>query len=307
MALRRTALEIVAPLAAGLVLAAAGFALAALAPAAASAAASTIYVASTAEYNATFKAEEGRLYVVELEGATHCYETEPFEDLGSGGFNVFAAPTLLQDLGEGPVAEGDAGGRGLGGARVKASLGGDEVTGTFSYATSEESFHCATGQDSSFIAGEIPFAAKRYEPAGTPGTVAPPPTELPVFYANTGRAEVFLRTASHAVVGIRGTFAPTCPVGSKTGPSPRALFGKPLEAKLDADGHFRQRVVYTGGPRTAPAYREVATIAGQIEGGVVTGTFTRFRKTKPANQEARLCATGPLPFSAVRYLPVAGA
>jgi hypothetical protein len=300
MALRRVALGIALPLAVGLVLAAA-----ALAPATA-AAGPAIYVTSTAEYNATFKAEEGRLYVIELEGATRCYETEPFEELGPGGFNVFPAPTLLRSRGEGPIAEGSEGG-GLGGsARVEASLSGDEVTGTFSYGESEESFHCTTGANSAVISTEIPFAAKRYEPAGTPGTVAAPSGELPVFYGSTDRTEVFLRTASHTVDGIRGTFTPACPVGGETGPDPRALFGKPLQAKLGADGRFRQRAKYTGKARSGPAYTESATIAGQAEAGSVTGTYTRVRTTKPAHGPTRRCVTGPLPFGAVRYLPLAG-
>lgn len=257
--------------------------------ASASVAAPTLYVGDTNEYAVAFKAEEAQLYVIGVAGKTHCYYTEPHEDIGASFFSVVTAPVLMGS---------DA--RGLDfGVRLRAELAGDAVVGEFSYSESELSYHCDTGFEPK------PFRASRYEPAG--GGAAPVSGERPVYYGNEASTEVFLRASEKAAFGIRGTFVPRCRVGDgKTIPARHALFGEPVDAKLSEDRNFEQRSVEEWVTRSGTRHRETILLAGSVAGDVAVGTYRRVRTTRPRGKPPRRCVTGPLPFRAVRYLPAAG-
>jgi hypothetical protein len=277
-------------------------ALALLAPGAV--AAPALYVGDTADYATAFKVEEGRLYVIEFAGTTHCFFTEPFKDLGTAGFNSFAAPVLMRASGsEGLVASDDgAFFAGRGEARVEAELGLDGVSGTYSFNESELSYHCSIGSP---FGAEASFEAKPYEPIGTPGAVAPSALERPAYYGSEGGVEIFLRAGPGGPYGIRGTFAPACRVErSKAIPSRHALFELPVSTERGADGTFRRRVKTSGLTHAGVPYTEASMIAGQITEAALTGTYRRVRTVKPRRRAPQTCVTGPLPLSAARYLPV---
>ena len=274
-------------------------AVAGVAPGAVSSAA-TLYVGDAPQYAVAFKVEGGLPYVLEVAGTAHCYLTEPYKGAGGSDFSVFSIPRPMRAVPDG-FAAGDSGERfGRYRARIQAAFGEEVATGTFTYEESEESFHCETARSG------VPFQADRYGPIGSAGLAAPAAGETSVYYGRSGSIEAFLRPGGQTVGGIRGSFVPQCRIGRRApSATPRPLFGTPVFAAQDADGRFRHRVEYSGKLRTGPAYREVATLIGQVEGGAVTGTYSRFRATKPPNGEPRRCVTGPLPFRAVRYLPVA--
>lgn len=254
-----------------------------------SAAASTLYVGDTKDYAVAFKAEGEQLYVVELAGPTECYYTEPHEDLGSGFFDVIAAPTLLRSDSKGLDF----------GVRLQAEVAGDAVIGEFSYSESEFSYHCDTGFEPK------PFQASRYEPAG--GRAAPVRGERPVYYGSEASTEAFLRAGEKAAYGIRGTFVPRCRVGREKGIRARhALFSAPASAELSADGSFEKEDVVVGTTRSGGRYREIVSLTGSVDQGAAAGAYLRVRVIKPRRKPARRCVTGPLPFRAVRYLPAAG-
>ncbi|HEX3243327.1 MAG TPA: hypothetical protein VHQ97_09620, partial [Solirubrobacterales bacterium] len=71
-------------------------------------------------------------------------------------------------------------------------------------------------------------------------------------------------------------------------------------------GDFRRQVEVSGKTRSGTRFRESISIAGHVEGQAITGTYLRVRISKPKKGRRQRCATGPLPFRAVRYLPVAG-
>ncbi|HEV2727288.1 MAG TPA: hypothetical protein VGV34_03285 [Solirubrobacterales bacterium] len=272
--------------------------IAALSCAAQARAETSLYVGDAKDYSIAFKAEGAELYVMQFAGRTDCYYTEPHEDIGSGGFTVFPAPKLMREGPRGFVAEESFSISMWGGAnaRVRAELGGDMVTGDYSYDESEESFHCDTGFSPD------PFRASRYQPIGSAGA-APAGGEVGVYYGSEGPLEIFLRTPAKAVAGIRGTFVSQCPVGrGKATPDPHALFGRPAFAKR-SEGRFGRRVVYEGKTRSGRRYKEVVSLAGRVERDAIAGAYRRVRTMKSGG---RRCVTGPLPFRAVRYLPARG-
>jgi hypothetical protein len=270
-----------------------------LAPGAAFAATRTVYVGDSEEYSVAFKAEAGRVYVLELAGTADCYYSEPREDLGPVAFSAFPAPTLMREGRRGLVAgESSGDGFGLAHVRVRVNLGDDAATGGLSFNESEESFHCDTGSS------EVPFEAGRYGPIGTPGVTTPARGEIGAYYGSRGPIEVFLRTPGNLVGGIRGTFVSRCPVGRKGRASgPRPLFSRPEFAKRKK-GRFRRRAKVSGRTRSGVPFRESVRLVGRVRQGAVTGTYLRVRTTTPAHRPARRCRTGPLRFRAVRYLPV---
>lgn len=254
-----------------------------------------LYVGDTKEYAIAFKAEEARLYVIELAGTTNCYYTEPYEPLGSNGFSAFAVPTLMRSDSEGLAAHGS----GHGSSRVRAELDGDTVRGDFDYSESELSYHCDTGFTPK------PFEASRYEPAGSGG--APRSGERPVYYGSDPSTEVFLRVINGKAGGIRGTFVPRCRIArSKKVPARRALFDGPSAfTELGADGNFETKDVEEGLTRTGAHYKERISFTGAVSEDAVTGAYLRIRRTKPRGKPVHRCVTGPLPFRAARYLPPA--
>jgi hypothetical protein len=275
-----------------------GLLAAALAPGTA-VAASTLYVGDAKPYSVAFKAEEAQLYLLQFAGTARCYYTEPHEDVGPSGFSVFARPTLMSMDAEGYVAEESWGDMfGGGSARIRVDAVDAAVRGTFEFDESEESFHCDTG-----FSG-VPFEAPRFEPIGSP-TAAPPVTgEARAYYGSEGPVEIFLRNEGRRTGGIRGTFAPQCPVGRGGAiPARHALFARPASAEWSGAGYFRRRVVEEGRARSGTGFRETITLAGRVEEAAVTGTYLRVRTMKPRRGPKQRCATGPLPFSAVRYLP----
>jgi hypothetical protein len=218
-----------------------------------------------------------------------CYYTEPHEDLGSGFFDVIAAPTLLRGDSRGLDFE----------VRLQAEVAGDSVIGEFSYSASELSYHCDTGFEPK------PFQVSRYEPAG--GGAAPVSGERPVYYGSEASAEVFLRANDEAAYGIRGTFVPQCRVGREKEIRARhALFSAPASAELSADGRFEKEDVVAGTTRSGVPYREIISLTGSVDQGAAAGAYSRVRVVKPRRKPPRRCVTGPLPFRAVRYLPAGG-
>jgi hypothetical protein len=262
--------------------------------AAVSAAASTLYVGDTKEYAIAFKAEGTQLYLMEFAGTTLCYYTEPYEEIGENGFNVFAAPQLMRPRDGSLYAETIGGSF----AKVKAELGDDGVSGDYSYDESEESFHCDTGSTPK------PFQAVRYEPAGAEPVARS--GERPVYYGNEEPIEMFMRASAKEAYGIRGTFVPRCRVHrSKRIPARHALFPFPADAKVGEDGSFEKRAVETGRMRSGARYRETISLTGSVAPDAVSGTYLRVRTIAPRGK-ARRCVTGPLSFRAVRYLPAPG-
>ncbi|HSS33547.1 MAG TPA: hypothetical protein VLL27_09735 [Solirubrobacterales bacterium] len=268
----------------------------------ATAASPTVYVGDAKQYSVAFKAEEGQVYVLELAGSADCYYTEPHEDVGQQAFSVFPAPTLMHQGPKALTAE-ESGGSLFGGwySTIRANLSGDQVTGTYSYDESEESFHCDTGFS------ETPFAATRYEPAGAPGAAPPKAGETRVYYGSEEPIEAFLRADGKVVGGIRGTFVSQCPVGRRQPAGGRyALFAHPAFAKRGDKSGFRRHVESSGRTHSGVQFRESISIAGRVEDGAISGTYTRVRTSKPKKGQAQRCATGPLGFRATRYLPAAG-
>ena len=251
----------------------------------ASAASPTLYVGDTKDYAVAFKAEEAQLYVIELAGTTHCYYTEPYEDLGEGFFSAFAAPTLMRGGSEDVGAEEI----GRGNASISAKLTGDSLTGDYRYLESELSYHCDTGFTSKS------FEASRYQPAG--GEAAPRSGERPVYYGSEASAEVFLRAGEKEAFGIRGTFVPSCRVGNgKRILAHHALFSEPANATLSDARSFERTDVEAGTTRSGARYRETIRLNGSVDQAAATGTYLRVRTVKPRRKAARRCVTGPLPF-----------
>jgi hypothetical protein len=269
-----------------------------LVPCAASAASPTLYVGDAKEYSVAFKAEETQLYVMELAGRTHCYFTEPHEDLGAGGFSVFPAPKLMRSGPNGFVAE-EITGEMYGGAyaRVRAELSGSAVTGTFSFDESLESFHCDTGFSNT------PFRASRYEPIGSAEAAAPARGEVRAYYGNEAPIEIFMRATGKEAAGIRGSFTPPCPVGKRAEtPARLALFGRPVFAKLGEKNGFKRRAVHEGRMRSGGRYKETVSLTGRVERDAVAGAYLRVRTANPGRPAEQRCVTGPIPFRAARYL-----
>jgi len=154
-----------------------------------SASAATLYAGDTEKYSVAFKAEGAKRYVMQFAGRTHCYYTEPEEDVGGGGFSAFAAPKLMH-LGQHGFAAHEYGGADMWTLRIaelRAEFNRDAVTGKYSFSESVESFHCDTGFS------DKPFEAKRYEPIGIDGAAAPARGESRVYYGKEGPIELFLR------------------------------------------------------------------------------------------------------------------
>jgi hypothetical protein len=253
----------------------------------------TLYVGDTKDYAIAFKSEEAGLYVIELAGPTSCYYTEPHEDLGSGGFSAFAAPTLMRGDSEGLHAYDS----GRGNARVRAELDADAVRGDFAYSESELSYHCDTGFE------PTQFQASRYEPVGS--GAAPVSGERPVYYGSEASTEVFLRVITGRAGGIRGTFVPRCRVGRATKiPGRHALFDDPSAfTKLSEYSSFETKAVEEGWTRSGVHYKEKISLTGSVTEDAVAGTYLRIRRTKPRGKRVHRCLNGPLPFRAARYLP----
>ncbi|HEV2858349.1 MAG TPA: hypothetical protein VGW80_08110 [Solirubrobacterales bacterium] len=273
-------------------------ALAAVSAGAAPAVAATLYAGGTEKYSVAFKAEGAKRYVMQFAGRTHCYYTEPEEAVGGGGFSAFPAPKLMRKGPRSYVAHEYGGGMYESSiAEIRAEFDGDGVTGKFSYDYSLESFHCDTG----FV--EKPFEATRYQPLGTPGTAPPERGERRVYYGKRGPIELFLRQPGEEVGGIRGTFAPRCPLGKgKAVPARHALFRRPAFAELEK-GSFRRQVVHKGKARSGTRYEETISLSGRVQREAVTGSYLRVRTSKPSGQR---CVTGPIPFRAMRYMPARG-
>lgn len=260
----------------------------------ASAASPTLYIGDTKDYAVAFKAEEAQLYVIELAGTTDCYYTEPHEDAGHGGFSAFPAPKLMRGEGTESLGAEDFG---EGNARISGKLEGDVVSGEYSYAESEESFHCDTGFTPS------PFQASRYQPAESGGIRRS--GERPVYYGSEASTEVFLRAAEKEAFGIRGTFVPQCRVRrGKRIVARYPLFSEPVNVKLGEGSSFEVKDSEQGVMRTRARFRETISLTGSVDReAVVTGTYLRVRTIKPRRKAKRRCVTGPLAFHAVRYLP----
>ncbi len=261
-----------------------------------SAAAAGLYAGSTEKYSVAFKAEGAKRYVMQFAGRTHCYYTEPEEDVGGGGFSAFAAPKLMH---EGPrgFAAHEYGGDSytLAIAQIRAEFDGDSVSGKYSYEESEESFHCDTGF------AQRPFEASRYRPIGSALAGSPERGEKRVYYGKRGPIEIFLRKTGAEVGGIRGAFVPHCPLGrGRSIPARHALFRRPAFAKLEKGSRFRRRVAHEGRTRSGGRFKETIAIAGRVRRDAVVGTYLRVRTSEPDGER---CVTGPIPVRAIRYLP----
>jgi len=261
-----------------------------------SAAAAALYAGSTEKYSVAFKAEGAKRYVMQFAGRTHCYYTEPEEDVGGGGFSAFPAPKLMH-VGPHGFAAHEYGGDSysLSIAEIRAEFDGDSVSGKYAYEESEESFHCDTGSL------QKPFQASRYRPIGSALAGSPERGEKRVYYGKRGPIEIFLRKTGGEVGGIRGTFVPRCPIGrGKSIPDQHALFRRPAFAKLKNGSGFQRRVAHEGRTRAGERFKETIEIAGRVRKDAVVGTYLRVRSSEPGGER---CVTGPVPVRAVRYLP----
>jgi hypothetical protein len=282
-------------------LAAAGVVAVLLNGAALASAAPTVYLGDGKGYSIAFKSEPSGNYVLEFAGTDRCYYTEPHEDLGPAAFSSFPAPTLMKEAPKAFVAEASVGIGPYGGADslVRATFGADAVTGTYNFDESEESFHCDTGF------GQLPFEARRYAPIGTPGA-APKSGERAVWYEAEGPTQIFMRKNRNYLTGIRGSFAPLCPVGGEsTIPASAPLFAEPGYVKRAKNGWFHRKVETSGGIQGGGSWSESTTINAWREEAAVTGSYTRVRTTEGNGLAPQRCVT-ELPFDAVRYVPATG-
>jgi hypothetical protein len=258
-----------------------------------------IYVGDGKGYEIAFKSEGGLVYALELDGTAHCYFSEPHEDVGSSGFNSFPMPKMMREGPDGLIAgESSSTPFGRATSSVKANIGDDAVTGTLAFDESEESYHCDTG-----FSG-VPFEATRHEPLGSTGVGAPAAGGLPAYYGHEAPIEIFVR-ANRTVAAIRGAFRPNCQIGrTRSVPDRHALFGSPVFIGWSKDGGFRQHVLHRGKTRAGEEYKESISINGRLTQDAVTGTYLRIRTSTAGRGQAQRCTTGPLPFRAIRYLPV---
>lgn len=261
---------------------------------AASAAAAILYVGDAKDYSVAFKVDGQERYALAFAGTAGCYFTEPHENVGPTTFSVFSSPLPMRETPRGYVA----GELGFPAARVVANFHRDHATGSYYYEESEENFHCETRGGR--------FEAARYAPIGSPEAGAPKNGETRVYYAEEDPVAIYLRGRGDELSGIRGTFVPRCPVGrdGKSG-EPTSLFRNPVFVKVGKQGGFRGHVAMSGRLAGGGTFKETATIAGQAKSGGVAGSYTRVRKTT-SGPRPRRCVTGPVPFSAPRYLPAAG-
>jgi hypothetical protein len=250
-----------------------------------------IYFDSGPRGRVAFKVEGPRVFVLSLSAEVFCSFLEPREPVEVEPSGAFPLATPMRERhGELVATEAFDGG----GAIVHARRRGETLVGEFSIQGEEDGLRCQSGS----YAGEssVGFRAVRYVPAADP-TASPPDGQPPIYFGDTGPIETFIRTSDHTV-SIRGTLRSPCPSGA---PSRRPLFESVL-AKRDDSGHFRL-FEQLHPPRGSGVREEKARIEGAFEGGQVTGNYRRSAVTAASHPAPRRCATGPLPFRAVRYLP----
>jgi hypothetical protein len=261
------------------------------------AAARTLYVGGTRNYSVALKSEAGGHYVIQLAGAAKCHFNEPHEDLGLTGFSMFQAPTLMRERrGEWVAGSSQYETFGSGSGVVRVTFGADLATGTYAYEYSLESEHCNTG-------GRVPFKARRYVPAGTAEAGPPIPRLAKTYYGNRGPIEVYLAVRGDSVGGIRGDFVSACRTGRRKAGAPQPLFAVPKAFKRGPDDRFAGRETAAGAMGHGERFKESFALAGKVGHDEVTGTYHRVRTITRGHRQLEHCVTGPLRFSAERYVP----
>lgn len=184
---------------------------------------------------------------------------------------------------------------------VSASVEDGKLTGTFLLDVTEESAHCQTS-DYAAAKPQVRFEAVRYEPAGSGATRPAAKGEIPVYYGNEDGVEVLFETLNGSV-DFRGAAPAACPVTGKQPAGQRApLFGDIEDARLDESNSFG-RAFHRQGQIGDNSWSEATSISGAIEGGTISGTYSRTTITRTKKGSPQQCKTGPLAFSAARYLP----
>lgn len=270
-------------------------------PAWAGATSPQIYAASGRDYTIAFKGEAGRLSVLALDAPIYCTFTEP-EERFPGTMSMFQGPTLMREGRNG--LEAPIRPNGGPSSFVDASLDGAKLTGSFTLDVTEGSAHCQTvGFDAARPA--VQFAAVPYEPSSSGTTKPPSKAERPIYYGSDNGTEVLLETVKDSIE-IRGAVRSRCPVkGAKPAGRRASLFDDVVGAKREADGGFH-RTIQGEGKTGSKAWSESTSISGVVGEDEIAGFYQRSTITRAAKGAPRRCATGALPFRAVRYLPAAG-
>jgi len=272
----------------------------------AAAASPQLYVGAGDGYSVALKVEGAKTYVLGLDATVYCSETEPQSVTKPSLQGFFAAATPMREGKKGGLtaSQGDGGFFGSNVATVNAVPEGGKLVGHFKYVFSVLSSHCQTG---GYFGNrpEVPFEAVPYAPVDR---LTPPPpfadAASAVYYGTEGALETFF-TVFKSVFGLRGTVASACLATARKPPPRRGpLASEVLIAKLAAGGAFHQKLKSLG-PGGLAAIHEAVTLSGAVGDASITGTYFDRIGTQLGKNRKRVCNTGPLPFSAVRYLPSA--
>ena len=265
-----------------------------------------LYVATGDGYSVAFKVEGAKTYVLGLDATVYCSETEP-QSLGKPGLRgFFSTPTPMREGATGALtASADSGGQfGSRRAVVDAVPESGKLVGHFEYVFSELSSHCQTAGYFG-TRPEVAFEAVPYVPVD--GSTTPPPvsgTPVAVYYGAEGPLETFF-TVFRSAFGLRGTVASGCQPSTRRHPPRRGpLASGVLIAQFAEDGALHRKLRSLG-PGGLTAIHEAVTLTGAVGDASIVGTYFKRIGIRPEKGPKRVCHTGPLPFSAVRYLPSA--
>jgi hypothetical protein len=258
-----------------------------------------IYIGSAPNYTIAFKAEgPSRVSVLALDAPIFCTFLHPTERF-PGKMWAFQGPTAMRMVGGQLKATIRPGGGPS--SDVTAKLGGGKLSGTFALDQDEGSADCHTG---GYKPADpvIKFEAVPYAPAESGVTKPAAKGEVPLYYGDEGGLEVLLETEG-GEVNFRGAAPATCPIAGKRPTGGRApLLSDVEEAPIGNGGAF-SRTFRSHGKVGSKQWSEAITISGSAEPGKIAGSYLRTTTIRSAAGPAKQCKVGPLPFSAVRYLP----
>jgi hypothetical protein len=261
----------------------------------------SLYVATGDGYAVAFKVEGGEVSVLGLDATAYCSVTEPGEYMKPALDAFFPLPTPMREGRHGPIAaEGGGDAFGSSSTTVQATLQGDRLVGKFKYVFSEESSHCQTG---GYYGNRpaVPFEAVRYVPLSDPEAGPSVTGESGIYFSDAGPLEAYLRTDAGRVF-VRGSIASRCRFeGAVAGRSP--LFGSPTDPFLETDGSFGKAVRRRGTLGKGRRFFEPVSLSGVIGAEAIAGFYSHTRGIRVGAKQPHRCGTGPVAFSAPRYVP----
>jgi hypothetical protein len=289
----------------GLAVLASALAISAAPAAAESVGSPPLYVATGDGYAIAFEVEGAKVSVLGLDATVYCSLTEPGEYSKPALDAFFPLPTPMREGRHGPIArEGEGDTFGSSWATVQATLQGNRLVGKFKYDFSEESSHCQTG---GYYGNRpaVPFEAVRYVPMSDPEAGPSVEGESGIYFSAAGPLEVYLRTDAEHVF-VRGSIASRCRFeGAVAGLSP--LFGSPVDPAVEADGSFAEAIRQRGRLGKGRRFFEPVSLSGVIGAEAIAGFYSRTRGIRVGTKQPHRCGTGPIAFSAPRYVPALSA